>query len=379
MRRIAAVFAALVFVPLGAAAQATVAPFSLPSARMAALGGPHAAATSGLDAIFENPAGFASEETEFGAASLVLNPSGPIFDIVGMLVSGGDPLADLTALFDDNGRLYMQTDILGPLAFGYAGKGLGFGLFNRTMMTLDASSLMSVRYAVSEEFLLAGGYAYRFILGDRQTLDLGVMPKGFIRATVEDDKSLSEVIDLASDPTALLASPFTMTSGIGVDLGVTWSFDDMLSVGLVARDAYSPAMVTTYADFSAFSGSPGSGTSAYAVVPADLSIGVAYEPSFAMLDRLGADLLLLFDYADILDLFSIIPRNPILNVRAGVELTLLEILSLRAGIKDALPTAGFGIDLSAFTFSLAMYGKELGLDPGSRPVFNLLVAFDFKY
>ncbi|PKL07735.1 MAG: hypothetical protein CVV51_12590 [Spirochaetae bacterium HGW-Spirochaetae-7] len=162
MRRFVSVLAALALFPLGAAAQTKIAPFSLPSARMAALGGPHAAAASGLDAIFENPAGFVSEKTEFSAASLVLNPSGPIFDIVGMLVSGGDPLADLTALFDDNGRLYMQTDILGPLAFGYAGKGLGFGLFNRTLMTLDASSLLSVRYAVSEEFLLAGGYAYRF-------------------------------------------------------------------------------------------------------------------------------------------------------------------------------------------------------------------------
>lgn len=379
MRRTAAILAALTLFPLCAEAQTKVAPFSLPSARMMALGGPHAAAASGLDAIFENPTGFVSEETEFSAASLVLNLTGPIFDVVNMVVSGGDPLADLPTLFDDNGRLYLQTDILGPLAFGLAGKGLGFGLFNRTMMTLDASSLLAVRYAVSEEFLLAGGYAYRIILSDRQTLDVGVMPKGFIRATVEDNKSLSDVVDLASDPTDLLASPFTMTSGIGVDLGVTWSLDRVLSVGLVARDAYSPAMVTTYADFDTFSGNPGSGTSEYAVVPADLSVGVAYEPSLVLLDRLGADLLILLDYADILDLFSIIPRNPILNVRAGMELQLLDILSLRAGVKDALPTAGFGINLSAFTFSLSMFGTELGIEPGARPAFNLLVAFDFRY
>jgi len=372
------VLVSLVLLPLAASAQA-VEPFSLPSARMAALGGPHAASVSGVDAIFENPAGFVTDDAEFSAASLVLNPSGPFFDIVGMMVSGGDPLADLTTLFDDNGRLYMQTDVLGPLAFGYVGKGLGFGLFNRTVMTLNAASLMSVQYSVSEEFLLAGGYAYRFSFGERQTLDVGMMPKGFIRAAIADTKSLSEVVDLASNPGDLLASPFMMTSGIGFDVGAIWTLDDSLSFGLVARDAYSPAMVTSYADYGTFTSSPGSGSSSYAVVPADLSIGLAYSPRFQLLDRLGADLLVLFDYVDILDLFAVIPRNPILNVRVGFEATLLDILSLRAGIKDALPTAGFGIDLDAFTFSLAMYGEELGLDPGSRPVFNLLVALDFKY
>lgn len=376
--RTIAALAAFALLPLAASAQ-TVEPFSLPSARMAALGGPHAASVSGVDAIFENPAGFISDETEFSAAALVINPAGPIFDIVGMMVSGGDPLADLTSLFDDNGRLYLQADVLGPVSFAYAGKGLGFGLFNRTVMTLNAASLMSVKYSVSEEFLLAGGYAYRFSFGERQTLDVGVMPKGFIRAAIADTKSLSEVVDLASDPGALLASPFTMTSGIGFDLGAIWTLDESLSFGLVARDAYSPAMVTSYADVGAFSSDPSTGTSAYAVVPADLSVGLAYSPSFQLLDRLGADLLVLFDYVDILDLFAVIPRNPILNVRVGFEATLLDILSLRAGIKDALPTAGFGIDLEAFTFSLAMYGEELGLDPGSRPVFNMLVALDFKY
>jgi len=222
------VLVSLVLLPLAASAQA-VEPFSLPSARMAALGGPHAASVSGVDAIFENPAGFVTDDAEFSAASLVLNPSGPFFDIVGMMVSGGDPLADLTTLFDDNGRLYMQTDVLGPLAFGYVGKGLGFGLFNRTVMTLNAASLMSVQYSVSEEFLLAGGYAYRFSFGERQTLDVGMMPKGFIRAAIADTKSLSEVVDLASNPGDLLASPFMMTSGIGFDVGAIWTLDDSLS------------------------------------------------------------------------------------------------------------------------------------------------------
>jgi hypothetical protein len=85
------------------------------------------------------------------------------------------------------------------------------------------------------------------------------------------------------------------------------------------------------------------------------------------------------DYRDILDLTSLVPRNPILNVGLGVEARVLEIVTLRAGINDALPSAGIGLHLGVCTINLVAYGAELGLDPGDRPYYNLLVDFDFKY
>jgi len=376
------IFIALLPIYVSAPVQ-TVAPFVLPSARMMARGGPHAASASGLDAMFENPAGFASDETELGVSALVFNPAGPIFDIIGMVVGGEDPLAGLSTLFDDSGRLYVQADILGPLAFGYAGKGLGFGMYNRSVITLNAASLLTVEYSISEEVMLMGGYAYRFRIGSRQVLDVGIMPKGFVRATIGDIGSLDDVIDLASSPASLMSgSEFTMVSGLGFDAGVRWSLDDSLAVGFVAHDAFSPAMSTTYTSFTDFTADPQAakvGDSAYAVVKPNLALGIEYKMPFAFLDLLGAELVVLADYVDILDLMAVIPRNPILNLGLGVELSLLDILSLRAGIKDALPAAGFGVDLAAFKFSLAMFGKELGIEPGARPLFNLLVALDFRY
>jgi hypothetical protein len=381
MKRCILLVAALTLPLLGAMAQSTpaVKAFTLPSARMAALGGPHAASVRGVDSIFENPAGFAAERTEYYVSALVFNPSGPIFDIAGMLLGGGDMTSGLASLFDAGGRLYVEADLLGPLAFGYAGRGLGFGLFNTTTATVNAASLLSVSYSVSEDILLAGGYAYRFDLGPRQSLDVGIMPKGFLRASAGKRATLTDIMALVQDPASVLDSPLSMTSGVGFDVGLRWEYAGAIALGLVARDAYSPAMVTSYEDYAAFTDSPSSGVSTYAVVPADLSFGLAYDAPFPLLDRLGADLLFLVDYSDILDLFKPLPRNPILNVRLGVELTLLDILSLRVGVKDALPTAGFGVDLSAFTFSLAMYGQELGIEPGARPLYNLLVALDFRY
>lgn len=382
MKRYTCLLVALAIILAPAAAQ-SVRRFSPSSARMVALGGPHAASVSGLDAIFENPAAFATAEAEFSASALVFNPSGPIFDIAGLALGGpGRIISGISSLFDDKGRFFAQADLLGPLSFGYMGKGLGFGLFNRSVATVNASSLLSLALDVSEQLLLAGGYAYRIALGTRNVLDLGIMPKGFITANVGERMSLTKLMSLVDNPSALLDLPMTMVSGVGFDVGLRWSLDNVLAVGLVARDAYSPAMVTRYQGLGAFLASPMQaklGESAYAVVPPDLAVGLAFEPRHAILDSLGAHIVFLVDYVDLLDLLKPLPRNPILNLGLGLELTLLDILSLRAGVKDALPTAGLGVDLAAFEFSLAMFGRELGSEPGSRPLFNLLVALDFSY
>ncbi len=382
MKRYTCLLVALAIILAPAVAQ-SVRRFSPSSARMGALGGPHAASVSGLDAIFENPAAFATAEAEFSASALVFNPSGPIFDIAGLALGGpGRIISGISSLFDDKGRFFAQADLLGPLSFGYVGKGLGFGLFNRSVATVNASSLLSLALDVSEQLLLAGGYAYRIALGTRNVLDLGIMPKGFITANVGERMSLTKLMSLVDNPSALLDLPMTMVSGVGFDVGLRWSLDNVLAVGLVARDAYSPAMVTRYQGLGAFLASPMQaklGESAYAVVPPDLAVGLAFEPRHAILDSLGAHIVFLVDYVDLLDLLKPLPRNPILNLGLGLELTLLDILSLRAGVKDALPTAGLGVDLAAFEFSLAMFGRELGSEPGSRPLFNLLVALDFSY
>lgn len=347
--------------------------------RMAALGGAHAASVNGVDAIFENPAGFARNESELSFSALLLRPSGPIFDIAGIIAGGGDALNSISNLFDNNGRLYVSSDILGPVAFAYAGKGLGFGIYNKTSIVLNASSITSIKYAVTEEVILTGGYAYRLELPAKQLLDMGIMPKGLIRGSMGKSASLTDVMDLVSDPASILNSPFSMTTSLGFDVGLLWSYDNFFSLGLVMRDAYSPALINTYENYSEFLNNPSSADKNWAIVKPDLAFGLCYEPKFDFLNAIGAKVKFLLDYADITDLFSTLARNPILNIKFGTELVLLDILSLRAGISDALPTAGFGIDLEAFTFSLAMYGKELGKEPGARPLFNMIAGFEFRY
>jgi len=359
-------------------------PITPPSPRTAALGGYHAAAADGFDAIFENPAGFANPEQELSVARLTVNLAGPVFGMASIATSGGaDLVSALPSLLDPQGRLYFSTDIAGPVAFGYVGKGLGFSLFNRTLVTIDAVSLLVATMEVNEELLLTGGYAHRFELGNGHSVDLGIQAKGFARTGVAASGTVEDLMFALMDPTLLDSGlPFKTVTGLGVDLGLRWTSPFGLGLGLVARDAYSPAIINLYSSFADFRSGPAGakiGGPEAALIHPDMSLGLVYRLPFDFLDAMGATVTVMADYRDILDLFSIIPRNAALNASAGVEVVLLDILSLRAGIRDALPSAGFGIDLSAFSFSLAMYGSELGLEPGSRPVYNLLVSLDFSY
>ncbi|MDR1142753.1 MAG: hypothetical protein LBK77_00885, partial [Spirochaetaceae bacterium] len=61
------------------------------------------------------------------------------------------------------------------------------------------------------------------------------------------------------------------------------------------------------------------------------------------------------------------------------EITLLKILRLRAGIAEALPSVGFGIDMKILAFDFAIRGRELGLDPGIQPVYAVDLGFLFRY
>lgn len=376
--------ALMALLPLASAfAQEKVEPVLPPSPRLAALGGLHAAAALGFDAILENPAGFANPEAELSIARLTTNLSGPLFDIAAVATSGGDIMAGLPTMLDADGRLYLSLDMAGPVAFGYVGKGLGFSLYNRTAVTIDAVSLLMAEMSVAEELLLTGGYAHRFELGGGHTLDAGIMAKGFARTGVAASGTIEDLMNALFDPTALDTTlPFRTVTGLGIDLGLRWTTPIGLAVGLVGRDAYSPALITEYSSFADYRSGPAaaktSGPTA-ALVPADISLGLLYRLPFRFLQTLGADVVFMADYRDFLDLLSVIPRNPILNLSLGLETVLMDILSIRLGVTDALPAAGFGVDLSAFSFSLAMYGRELGMEPGSRPVYNLLVSLDFSY
>jgi hypothetical protein len=88
---------------------------------------------------------------------------------------------------------------------------------------------------------------------------------------------------------------------------------------------------------------------------------------------------ILADYNDIFD-FLIYPpgaRHPLLHIGLGIEITLLEVVKLRAGFYQLLPSGGISLDLSFFTIDVAVFGRELSAKPWTTPVYGYMAGIRF--
>lgn len=362
----------------------------IPSARISAIGGRHAALTDDFSTIFSNPAGFQSAESELSVAELTFGLSGPIFDIAGVVVegaAGGDVAGLLTSpnVQELMSGLYASMNLLGPISFGYVGKGLGFGMFSSSNVTFANSKPLTITSNISERLTLAGGYSFRipFAEGSKHSLDIGVLLKGMLEGQVVIEKSFLEFPELFSSLSldTITGEPFYFISSIGFDLGVKYSWNDTLHAGITGIDVFSPSLIQSYSKISAFLDGSEEPSSSNDLYPIKINAGIMYTPNLGKLHKYISDLKLMLDYDDIFD-FLLHPnssRHPILHIGAGVEVELLQILSIRMGMYEGLFTAGVGLDLKIFTLNAAMFGTELSSEPGMRPVYNILIGLEFRY
>jgi hypothetical protein len=370
MRRNTWFLLAALLVPLAPLPGETVAPFVAPSARFSGMGGIHTAVGDDFYSLFTNPASFVDIKDQFSVAELTLSLYGPVFEILDLAASGGDDISGLV----ENNRLAFGVDIEGPLSAGWVGRGLGFGIFSHLNAAASVSG-SSLRPLMGGDILILAGYSFRAIHRGKHTLDLGFMGKGFFRETLDLESSIFAIDTMFGNPKS-----FKTALGMGFDLGIKYSFNRTFSASLVAFDAFSPALVSIYDSYGDFQNKNPRESGIYGSVNPRLALGFAYRISSPFLDRYVSDFMIMADYRDFVDLFhSLIPRNFILNMSFGLELRVLEKLSLRLGIADALPSAGFGIDFGFMKFDFAMYGREMGLDPGVQPVYAIDLSFLFRY
>jgi hypothetical protein len=394
MSRSVRLFVALQF-SLISAAMLSAGPFiaepvQFPSARTGALGGLHAALADDLSVLLSNPAGLRSAPPQFSAAELTTTLNGPIFSIADLVfrIVGGESATALL-LEPDVQKLLASMNagvtINGPLALGYIGDGLGFGFFNATTADFQTQGTVpTVTTRMGEDLLFVAGYGFRVPLPDKtlSTLDFGFSVKTFTSTRIEWSESVLSFISLFSSPSPgfFLDQPFRLDVGFGLDAGALFNWNRLISVGLAARNLYSPVMRNSYSTASDF-GSGVSPTVTYGIVPLDLALGVMYTPHFEVLDRYLSDLKIMLDYNDIFDFWThpATASNPLLHFALGAEATLLDVLAVRTGFGDGYFSAGLGMNLTAFRFDLAMFGRELSTEPGLRPSFNLIISTQFRY
>ncbi len=350
-------------------------PVQIISPVMSAVGGPHVTMNDGFSSLLNNPASFKSAKPEISIAELTAGLKGPVFDIATMLIT-----SDLSNLPTIMQGIYAGLDLLGPLSFGYVGNGLGFGIYNSTISSVASSGPLTVNITMGEEVAICGGYALRIPLGAStpQTLDFGMLLKGTFKGLVDFDESALNILNIST--AAILGEPFDFISGIGFDMGLRYTYKNIFTAGLVGRDVFSPTLHTLYGSLSSFmSGAAPSGSS-YGIVPFALDAGVMYAPPILDTNSFVSRLRFFADYFDILDfwLYPSLATNPLLHIGLGTDVTILEILNLRAGFYQGLFSAGLGLDLHYFIFDAAMFGTELSTEPGLHPVYNVQLGVSFR-
>lgn len=386
--RTAAAAAALLALAVGGSLAAQTTP-TFPSARAAALGGPHVVGVDDLGVLFTNPAGFRSARPLLSVAEVNVNVAGPIFGTAGVVIEAADVSDPAQILLDDDVLSLLSNfnaiaNIGGPIAFGFVGDGLGFGFYNTSRISLTSvGAIPNITAAVFEDIMFIGGYAVRIPFGEDSihVLDIGASLKAFVTASVEVERSVLELANnFDIDETIILNEPFTLDVGIGVDLGIHYQIGDVLSFGLVARDLYTPISSSSYATTQDFLDSVAATSTATPVAPLNVAAGVQWSPQLGV-QQAFSDLNVLLTYDDIFDFLTnpTEATNPILHVGLGVEMVMLEALSLRAGFNQGLFAAGLGLDLTVFQLNLSMFGTEQSAQPGLAPLYNVLLGVGFSF
>jgi len=370
---ITAILFAFVIISLPAVTYDT--PMHVISPVMSAVGGPHVTMNEGFSSLLNNPAGFKSTQQQISIAELTAGLKGPVFDIATMMITNN--LSTLPSIMQG---IYAGLDLLGPLSFGYVGNGLGFGIYNSTISSVASTGPLTVNVTLGEEVAIFGGYSFGIPLGGSgdQSLDMGVLLKGTFKGVFDFEESVLNIMNLSAD--TVMSKPFDFITGIGFDIGARYSYRDIFTFGLVGRDVFSPSLHTAYSSIASFgSGGTPTGTS-YGIVPFALDAGIMYSPHFSKTNLFISKLKFFADYYNILDfwLYPSLAINPLLHVGLGTEVTILEILHVRAGMYQGLFSAGLGLDLHYFALDAAMFGTELSTEPGLHPVYNVQLGVSFR-
>ncbi len=357
---------------LALASAIEVEPFTPPSARLGGMGGSHIALADDFDILFVNPAGFVEVPDSFSFSSITAELRGPALNAIALASQySGSGVLDLSSLSTGN-ELYVSVDMAGPLAIGWVGRGLGLGFFNRSY--LKAESLTGTVNAVAREDIVAiGGYSLSLLSSGTQRLEIGLAGKGFVRMEAEYSMPLTDVSALFGN---ILARPLNVIGGIGLDAGVFYRSGDGFSFAVVCRDAYSPAFISRYASGDAFAS--GSAALSYdeALVRAKLDIGAVIRPNFSFIREYLSSCVFALDYHDLLSLAS--GGDPFLPLSLGMELVVLDVLSLRAGVAEALPSFGLGLDLSAARVDFSIAWTRTG-GQQTKPALNINAGVALHY
>jgi hypothetical protein len=356
---------------------AAPAPLQFRFPRSDGLGGVHAALADDFETLFVNPAGISTAEDQFSVA--MLNVKLIDIDTTLRLVSSG--FTD-TSIYADIIKTYFEAgvDITGPLAVGYIRGDAGLGLINRQYLKIwwDRNDIFVVNADVAEEIAFyLGGSLPATNFEQTVTFTPGITIKPMVRAVFAPRGIL--IPDFRHILQNLQNEPFELQMGAGVDLGFLVSFSDIVYFSVVLRDIISPLYVNHYANFEEFiNGAQPVTQGVKWVKPAyDFSVCARTKNTFAT--EVLQDIALTVDYYGLDNLLEQVDRDPLMDIGAGIELHLLRAFRLRAGMRQLLPCAGFGIDVGWAKLDAAVFGETFGNYTNDYQSISFSMGLAFRY
>jgi hypothetical protein len=209
------------------------------------------------------------------------------------------------------------------------------------------------------------GFAFKILDAENHSLDAGVTIKPFVRAMAHETETITDLT--SSDMVDNLNVPVIV--GGGLDLGLLYRWNAGLQAGLTFNNVYSRGKVVYNSNLDK------KDTNSY-YFPFAMDFGLSYHIDLAFVGITVAG-----DWHDVTNVFNqddyFNHRNWLLDLSAGVELSLFKMIYLRVGMNEMLPAAGVGLSFGFFKLDLAYYGQEFGMEPGqlSVPTAEVSIAF----
>jgi hypothetical protein len=382
---------------LGAAVFAQSLPSTDPvvpqSPEVMAQGGSFTAVARGYNSLFTNPAGFARKGGSLTLASanawVYARPDYRTLEQIADALSAeseeeqtelGLQIAkeQTEGYWDEDGNFHPG----GGVGFGsssgvaFVGGGIGLGV------TLTADAYLSgkrfplgLNGYLDSNLGFTGGLALPFNLFGMK-LYAGADVRYFLQThTTIDSRAAAKLLEAgASDPLEALNSVPTLNGyGLAFDLGLI-AESGPLTVGMSVRDlfgtrvqfaehGFGEIMTSISEEFDLPERNP-EDTEKY-VIPASVNLGVGYHPRLGILAWLIDPMI----HAEIKDIGGLISEKDsfVKHLHIGSEVRLLSFMKLRAGLNQGYLTMGAGMKILFLDVNAALFTREMGTLPGSRP------------
>lgn len=362
---------------------------TLTSPRLKGLGNTGTALSTGVDALYTNPANLAAHRgftlnipflnIEILGATNVLSKTGFNFEIPGLIN------AALDLITKGNNPLLLNID--GGVGFTVGGFGLNafvnLGLYAYTPDLIGNSQIFPVATAG-----FSVGYGHRVLDTKLHKVDFGVAVSFMMRAYTEP-YTFNEISSLfagnpSTDEILNILLPTSRKAMVGfmhpISVGVSYRFANWLSASVALNNIFPSA--TGYKHFTdLMTGIKGVtknenlGQIKMGVFDtASLDVAVGFNPKWKWFNpriEIGLVDLIHYTQAQKSDARKLLAAH----TRVGLEIFLVEFLAVRAGIDAGRVSFGARLDLFPLVVDLTYGWREWGENVGDKPIDYVALTF----